>query len=66
MPKAKTQENKENAQTKPKEAENFKLEEGKDDDDSGDESSDSDEAEDTNQAAAGADQPVSAILLDFS
>ena len=31
MPKAKTQENKENAQTKPKEAENFKLEQGKED-----------------------------------
>jgi nascent polypeptide-associated complex subunit alpha len=58
MPKAKTQENKENAQTKPKEAENFKLEQGKEDDDSGDDSSDSEEGDDTNQANAGNDQPV--------
>jgi hypothetical protein len=64
MPKAKTQENKENAQTKPKEAENFKLEQGKEDDDSGDDDEeDDDEEEDETNQAAGTDQPVCFILF---
>ena len=55
MPKAKSQENKENATAqKADKKEAYKLEEGKDDDDSGDDSSESEEEE-----TKGTDKPVS-------
>jgi nascent polypeptide-associated complex subunit alpha len=66
MPKAKNQDNKENAAaetaSKVKETENYKLEEGKDDDDSGDDSDESD-ADEENKAS-GADKPLGEVQDD--
>lgn len=65
MPKAKSQENKENAtvvaETK---KEDFKLEAGKEDDDSGEDSDESEEGEEET-AVASTEQPVCIHLLSF-
>jgi len=55
MPKAKSTENKENAQTAAAPAKDFKLEEGKGEDDSGDDSDSTEEDADENKDAAAGD-----------